>query len=41
MDLDRQRIEQDYNKLLKELVDPEIVSDWEKFENLTKTKKKK
>jgi len=38
MDLIRQQIEQDYQKLIKELSDPEVVSDLERFEDLSRRK---
>ncbi len=47
MDLDRQKmsrlpdaseIRQDYQKLLAELANPEVVSNWKRFENLTENK---
>ena len=38
MELNRSEIEQNYEKLIKELADPEVVSDWERFEDLSKKK---
>ncbi|MBI4359129.1 MAG: PCRF domain-containing protein [Candidatus Nealsonbacteria bacterium] len=40
MDPDRQKIKEDYDELLRELADPEVVSDREKFENLTENKRR-
>ncbi|MDP2930451.1 MAG: PCRF domain-containing protein [bacterium] len=36
---DPQQIKEEYNDMLLQLADPEIVSDWEKFERLSKRKK--
>ncbi len=38
MDLSRFQIDKDYQKLIEELSDPEIVSDLERFENLSRRK---
>lgn len=38
METDLDRIKKDYEELLKELADPEIISNWEKFEELSKKK---
>ncbi|MDD5135421.1 MAG: peptide chain release factor 1 [Phycisphaerae bacterium] len=35
-----ENIKQDYNELLSQLSDPELISDWERFEELSKKKKK-
>ncbi|MCX6765138.1 MAG: PCRF domain-containing protein, partial [Candidatus Nealsonbacteria bacterium] len=35
-----ENIKADYNELLSQLSDPEIISDWERFEELSKRKKK-
>src|SRR3989338_8964574 len=36
--LTRQEIEKEYQAILSQLSDPEVVSNWEKFENLTENK---
>ena len=38
MDFNRQQIEQDYQKLIEELSDPEVVSDLERFEDISRRK---
>jgi len=35
-----ENIKADYNELLSQLSDPELISDWERFEELSKKKKK-
>ena len=36
--IDTGSIKKEYNELLEELASPELISDWEKFQNLTKRK---
>ena len=38
--MDIGQTEKEYNKILNQLSDPELISDWEKFEELSKEKKK-
>lgn len=38
MELNRQQIDKDYQKLIEELKDPEVVSDLERFEHLSRKK---
>ncbi len=40
MELDINLFKQEYDELLKEISDPGLISDWEKFEELSKRKKK-
>ena len=40
MSFNLEEIKKEYNQILKELADPEIISDWEKLEEISKRKKK-
>ena len=37
--MDIEAIKREYNQLLEELTSPELISDWEKFEELSKKKR--
>lgn len=40
MNFNLEDIKKEYQEILKELSNPELISDWEKFENISKRKKK-
>jgi peptide chain release factor 1 len=40
MEVDFEKLKQEYKKLVQELNSPELISDWERFENISKRKKK-
>jgi peptide chain release factor 1 len=40
MEVDFEKLKKEYKKLVQELNSPELISDWERFENISKRKKK-
>jgi peptide chain release factor 1 len=40
MEVDFEKLKQEYKKLVQELNSPELISDWERFEKISKRKKK-